>query len=81
MSDQYTVLCLLCPHGAYLTLHYSENVIYKSINQISIAPISPAKPGSVVQQLNQSSAVNWKKQFRYINEPSGMPVSMKQRPI
>ena len=41
--------------------------INQSINQISIAPISPAKPGSVARQPNQCSTVKLKKQFRSID--------------
>ena len=36
----------------------------QSINQTSIAPISLAKPGSVVQHLNQCSTAKSRKQFR-----------------
>ena len=50
--------------------------INKSINQISIAPISLAKPASVVRQSNQCSTAKLKKQFRNINRPWGMLVSV-----
>ena len=53
---------------------------YQSINQISIAPISPAKPGSVARQPNQCSTANSRKQFCNMNEPKGMTVSMGERP-
>ena len=56
------------------------NSIYQSINQISIAPITPAKPGSVAQQPNQCSTAKLKKQLCNINRPSGMLVSMGDRP-
>ena len=36
----------------------------QSINQTSIVPISPAKPGSVAQQANQCSTAKSSKQFR-----------------
>ena len=52
----------------------------QSINQTSIAPISPAKPGSVAQQLNQCSTLKSRKQFGNINRPWGMLVSMGERP-
>ena len=54
--------------------------VIQSINQTSIAPISPAKPGSVAQQPNQCSTAKSKKQFHNINRPLGMPVSMEERP-
>ena len=38
-----------------------------SINQLSIAPLSQAKPGSVARQPNQCSTVISRKQFRNIN--------------
>ena len=50
------------------------------INQISIAPISLAKPGSVMIHPNECWTAKSKKQFRNINGPSGMPVSMGGRP-
>ena len=39
-----------------------DQLINQSIDQISIAPISPAKPGSVAQQPNQCSIVKSMKQ-------------------
>ena len=48
----------------------------QSINQTSIAPTSPAKPGSVAQQPNQCSTAKSRKQFRSINRPWGVTVSM-----
>ena len=48
----------------------------QSINQTSIAPISPAKPGSVTQRPNQCSTAKSRKQFRNINRPWGVTVSM-----
>ena len=57
------------------------NVINQSINQISIAPISPAKPGSVARQPNQCSTAKSRKQFRYINRPWGVTVSMREGQI
>ena len=53
--------------------------INQSINQTSIAPISPAKPGSVVLQLNQCSTAKPIKQFRNINSPWGVTVTMGER--
>ena len=50
--------------------------INQSINQTSITPISPVKPGSVARQPNQCSTAKSRKQFRNINRPWGVPVSM-----
>ena len=52
----------------------------QSINQTSISPISPAKPGSAAPQPNQCSTVKSRKQFRNINMPLGMQVSIGERP-
>ena len=49
--------------------------INRSINQTSIAPISPAKPGSVARQPNQCSTAKSRKHFRNINRPWGVMVS------
>ena len=54
--------------------------INQSINQTFIAPISPAKPGSVARQPNQCSTAKLRKQFRNINRPWGVTVSMGERP-
>ena len=54
--------------------------INQSINQISIAPIFPAKPCSVARQPNQCSTAKSRKQFRNINRPWGVTVSMGERP-
>ena len=43
-------------------LHFNQ-----AINQTSVAPISPAKPGSMARQPNQSSTAKSRKQFRNIN--------------
>ena len=51
-----------------------------SINQTSIASISPAKRGSVARQPKQCSAANSRKQFRNIYRPWGVTVSMGERP-
>ena len=52
-----------------------------SINQISIATIFPAsKRGLVARHLNQCSTAKSKKQFHNINGPSGVLVSMGERP-
>ena len=51
-----------------------------SINQTSIVPISPAKPGSVAQQPNQCPTAKSRKQFRNINRPWGVTRSMGKRP-
>ena len=53
---------------------------YQSINQTSIAPIYPAKPGSVARQPNQCSTAKSRKQFRNINRPWGNAISMGERP-
>ena len=42
-------------------------IINQSINQTSITPISPVKPGSVARQPNQCSTAKSRKQFRNIN--------------
>ena len=52
----------------------------QSINQLSIAPISPMKPGSVARQPNQCLTAKSRKQFRNINRPWEMTVSMGERP-
>ena len=62
-----------------ITIGYYQSV-NQSINQTSIAPISPAKPGSVARQPNQYSTAKSRKQLRSINRPWGMPVSMRGRP-
>ena len=54
------------------------------INQISIVPVSPREaPGSVARQPNQCSAAilikQFRKQFRNINGPSGVLMSMGER--
>ena len=56
----------------YFTLFY--------INQTSIAPISPVKPGSVAWQPNQFSTAKSRKQFRNINRPWRVTLSMGERP-
>ena len=60
--------------------HSALTEFYQSSNQISIGPISPAKPSLVARQSNQCSTAKSKKQFRNINRPSGMAVSMGERP-
>ena len=57
-----------------------DQSINQSINQLSMEPISPKKPGSVARQPNQCSTAKPRKQFCNINRPSGMPVSMWERP-
>ena len=47
---------------------------------MSIAPISPAKPGSVARQPNQCSIAKSMKQYLGINGLSGVPVSQGDRP-
>ena len=54
--------------------------VNQSINQTSIAPISPAKPGSVARQPNQCSTAKSRKPFRNINGPWGVTLSMGERP-
>ena len=54
--------------------------INQSINQTAIVPISLAKPDSVAQQPNQCSTAKSRKQFRIINRPWGVTVSMGERP-
>ena len=72
--SQVTCIELLKQNGAP-----HPRSINQSINQISIGPISLAKPDSVAWQPNQCPTAKSKKQFRYINRPSGMPVSMGER--
>ena len=48
--------------------------------ETATAPISPEKPGSVARQPNRCSTTKSRKQFHSINGPSGMPVSMGERP-
>ena len=50
--------------------------INQSINRTFIAPISPAKPGSVARQPNQCSTAKLRKQVRNINRPWAVTVSM-----
>ena len=53
--------------------------INQPINQTSIAPVSPAKPGSVARQPNQCSTAKSRKQFRNINRQWGVTVCMGER--
>ena len=53
---------------------------YQSIKQTSIAPISPAKPGSMARRPNQCSTAKSRKQFFNINRPWGLMVAMGERP-
>ena len=57
-----------------------DYILNQSIKQTSIAPISPAKPGSVARQPNQCSTAKSRKQFRNINRPWRVTVSMRERP-
>ena len=54
--------------------------INQSINQTSIVPIPLAKPSSVAQQPNRCSIAKPRKQFRNINRPWRVTVSMGERP-
>ena len=54
--------------------------INQSINRTSIVPIFPAKRGSVARQPNQWSTAKPRKQFRNINRPWGVTVSMGEKP-
>ena len=56
--------------------HMEDIYINQSINETSIAPISPARPGSVTRQPNQRSSAKSRKQFHDINRPWGVTVSM-----
>ena len=62
------------------TLDVPFGISNQSINQTSIAPISPAKPGSVARQPNQCSTAKSRKQFRNVNKPWRVMVSMGERP-
>ena len=90
VDRQYVCSCSLCTtfvqyvyviyywtekfHGKVLSLmHYSDN---QSINQSSIASISPENPGSVAWQSNWCSMAKLMKRFRNINGSSGMLVYM-----
>ena len=64
-------------HGAVIS---PSIILNQSINQTSIVPISPAKPGSVARQPNQCSAAKSRRQFRNINRPWGVTVSVGERP-
>ena len=55
--------------------------INQSINQISMVPISPAKPGSMMRESNHCLTAKSMKQFRNNNKPSAMLVSMGKRPM
>ena len=57
-----------------------DHTSINQINQTSIAPISPVKPCSVARQPNQCSTAKSRKQFRSINRPWGVMVSMGERP-
>ena len=57
----------------------AEN-INQSINQTSIAPISPERPGSVAWQPNQCSIAKSMTQFHGINGLSDVPVYKGERP-
>ena len=94
----------VCRGGAYNTaskpLYYlmrfirwfPKDLSNQSINQTSIAPISPAKPGSVARQPNQCSTAKSRKQFRKVtyqdliimmeNESENLtsPLKTEQRP-
>ena len=63
----------------WLPVKYIQS-ISRLINQTSIAPISPAKPGSVARQLNQCSTPKLIKQFRNTNRPWGVTITMGERP-
>ena len=52
----------------------------QSINKTSIAPISLVKPGSVARQPDQCSTAKSRKQFRNINRPWGVTVTIGERP-
>ena len=54
--------------------------IDRSINQITIAPIYPAEPGTVAQQPDRCSNTKLLRLFRNINRPLGPPVSKAGRP-
>ena len=69
--NQLDIVCK-CMHSCWS--------INQSVSQISIAPTSQAKPGSVVPQPNQCSTAKTRKQFRNINRPWGVTVSMGESP-
>ena len=54
--------------------------IKQTNKQTSIAPISTVKPDSVARQPNQCLTAKSRKQFRNINRPWGMTLSMGERP-
>ena len=58
----------------------TNGTINRSINEISMVPISLARPGLEVLQPNQCSTAKSVKQFRNINRPSGVLVSIGERP-
>ena len=74
LSNTYPAMCQTTK-----TMH-SFGMTFQSINQTSIAPISPVKPGSLAQQPNQFSTAKSRKQFRDMNRPWGVTVSVGKRP-
>ena len=58
-----------------LWMDWPTQSIYQSINHISIASISRAKPGLVVRQPNRCPTAKLMKQFHNSNGPSGVLVS------
>ena len=73
-------ICIVVSHNAVACTCGSKQQIYQSINQTSITPISPAKPGSVARQPNQCSTAKSRKQFRNIDRPWAMTVSIGEKP-
>ena len=70
----------LIDHHQKITLSPTAlSINNQSIDQISVAPICPAKPGSVVWWLNQWSAAKLMKQFCNIDGSSGVLVSIRGR--
>ena len=70
-----------CPKNASYCSPQIQNVLITlSINQISIAPISPAYPGSVARHPNQCSTAKSMMQFHNVNRSLGMMVSIGKRP-
>ena len=67
--------------SVFCSSNHSLNLsINLSINRIATTPKSPVKLGTVARQTNRNSTTKSMKQFRNMNVPSGVLVSMGKRP-
>ena len=80
ISSVMEEMWLISSKGITLSAPRINQSINQSINQTSRAPISPAKPDSVARQPNHCSTAKSRKQFRSINRPWRVTVSMGVRP-